>query len=471
MRRPRFGSAPIFVQVLGLVLLSLVAAQTVNLAVVLTLPDPPPAGFTVAEAARALQGETVTTRDGRRLRAVLRAGPPADRAADRHAPLEALVRDGLAQSLRVAPARLRVTIDGSAMHLRRQIRRVAVRRHGLERAELFVTVTADPGRPPPPGRPVPPALADSFMFPPFSAALERADGRWLTVEPERPWLSARHARLLLWFALSVLLLTPLAWWVARRLARPIHAFAAAAERLGADPNAPPLAPSGPREVRLAAAALNDMQDKLARHLAERTAMIAAIAHDLRTPLTRLRFRAEAAPEVVRERMAADIEQMDAMVRSALAFVRGETAPSERVRLDLAALVGSVVDDLVETGAAAEFTPAGELVLCGDPLGLKRLTANLVENAVKFGGRARAALWRDGRHAVLTVEDDGPGLPAAELERVFEPFYRADAARGAETGGVGLGLAVARSIARAHGGDVALANRTGGGLRATVRLPL
>jgi signal transduction histidine kinase len=200
-------------------------------------------------------------------------------------------------------------------------------------------------------------------------------------------------------------------------------------------------------------------------------MVAAIAHDLRTPLTRLRFRAEAAPDEVRDKMAADIEQMDGMVRSALAFVRGETLSAEHVRLDLTSLVASVVDDLAEMGADVAFETATPVVVSGDPLALKRLVTNLTDNAVKFGGRARLSLELAGATATLLVEDDGPGLPNSELDRVFEPFYRPDPSRSSDAGGVGLGLSVARSIARAHGGEITLANRPEGGLRAIVRLPL
>jgi signal transduction histidine kinase len=484
--KPRLGSAPIFVQVLALVLLSLVAAQAVNLAVVLTLPDPPPLGLTAGEAARALKGETVTTRDGKRLVAVLRDAPPVSRVDGHVRGLEGMLSGGVAQNLGVDPDRVRVAIDPDGVKMRHAVRNVVIRRHAARRAEFLVRVAPDPAGDPVAGPPPPPpsralgtfdtadhavSLGENFVFPPFTAALRTPDGRWLTVAPERPWLSPWQTRLLVWFALSALLLTPLAWVVARRLARPIHSFAAAAERLGADPNAPPLVQAGPAEVRTAVAAFNDMQEKLRGYVQERTSMVAAIAHDLRTPLTRLRFRAEAAPDEVRDKMAADIEQMDGMVRSALAFVRGETLSAEHVRLDLTSLVASVVDDLAEMGADVAFETATPVVVSGDPLALKRLVTNLTDNAVKFGGRARLSLELAGATATLLVEDDGPGLPNSELDRVFEPFYRPDPSRSSDAGGVGLGLSVARSIARAHGGEITLANRPEGGLRAIVRLPL
>jgi len=497
LKRPRLSSAPIFVQVLALVLFSLVAAQLINLAVILCLPDPPPLGYSIPEAARALRGEEVVTPQGQRLRAHVRAAPPPEGPAvgavvggpvrehlahHHHDPMGAFLRGLLARELDVPEDRVRVQVSPLGSRLRHTVRMVETRRsrhagHGgaeTETAEdrFFIAVGPGPGVPDIPR----PALgrvqgaARAMVFPPFTAALQRADGQWLVLEPTRPWLSPWQLRTLIWFGLSALLLTPLAWLIARRLARPIHSFAEAAERLGADPNAPPLDVAGPAEVRTATAAFNDMQEKLRSYVAERTAMVAAIAHDLRTPLTRMRFRIENAPDEVREKVVADIEQMDAMVSQALTFVRGDTGNRERVKLDLADLVRSVVEDVVEMGADAGFE--GErLVIEGDPVALRRLFTNLVENAVKFGGRARVRLERDGGAAVVQVEDDGPGLPATDLERAFEPFHRGDASRAQATGGFGLGLAVARSVARAHGGEVTLANRSGGGLAANVRLPL
>jgi signal transduction histidine kinase len=204
---------------------------------------------------------------------------------------------------------------------------------------------------------------------------------------------------------------------------------------------------------------------------QRTQTIAAIAHDLRTPLTRLRFRAEQAPKTVRERMASDIEEMDALIAQAMAFVRGETTPERREPLDLAALAADCAAGFAETGAAVSFDGGGTLPVEGDAAGVRRALANLIANAVKYGGTARVkAFSADGR-AVVEVEDDGPGLDEAELEAVFEPFHRGERSRSRETGGAGLGLTVARQAARAHGGDVVLIRRSEGGLTARLDLPL
>jgi signal transduction histidine kinase len=200
-------------------------------------------------------------------------------------------------------------------------------------------------------------------------------------------------------------------------------------------------------------------------------MVGAIAHDLRTPLTRLRFRIENAPEDLRAKMAADLDQMEEMISAALTFVRDATRPSERTPLELSSLLESISDEMAETGAVTEVESAEKVVIDGDPVALRRLFANLLENAVKFGGGARTRVYRDGDNAIVEIADDGPGIPDEDRERVFEPFYRREPSRSRQTGGIGLGLAVVRSVARGHGGDVTLANRPGGGMTARVQLPI
>lgn len=314
-------------------------------------------------------------------------------------------------------------------------------------------------------------LADRLTFAPFSASARLPDGRWATVEPPRGLLSPWQLRVLLALAISMLLLAPLVWWMARRLTRPIRVFADAAERLGADPEAEPLTPSGPSEVRTAIHAFNDMQASLRDHMRRRTQTVVAIAHDLRTPLTRLRFRAEQAPGAVRDRMAADIEEMDALIAQAMAYVRGETTPERRERFDLDALARDCAAGFSETGAAVTFVDGEALPVEADPAALRRALANLIANGVKYGGAARVTALSEDSRAVILVEDAGPGLAESELEAVFEPFHRAERSRSRDTGGAGLGLTVARQAARAHGGEVTVANRPGGGLTARLSIPL
>jgi signal transduction histidine kinase len=297
------------------------------------------------------------------------------------------------------------------------------------------------------------------------------NGRWQVVQPRRAILDPWQQRFLLVLAGAALAVTPLAWWFARRLAAPIAAFAQGAERLGRDPDAPPLDNRGSREVGAAVAAFNEMQERLRRYVNYRTAMIGAIAHDLRTPLTRLRFRIENAPDELKPKLAADIDEMEAMIAATLAFVQDATRPGERTKLEVSSLVETVMDEAAETGADAAVERAERAVVDGDPVALKRLVTNLVDNALKFGSLARGRVFAEAGMAVVEVDDNGPGVPESEIERAFEPFHRLESSRSRETGGIGLGLAVVRAIARGHGGEVTLQNRSEGGLRARVTLPL
>lgn len=438
-------AAPLFAQVLGLVVLSLIAAHAISLVILFSLPPPAPEAYRLSEVMRALEAPGVTqTVEGRPLVTRLRAEPPHPIHLNRR---RAEFRERLAEQLRVAPDDV-VLGDVAALHLR----------HG------------EPPRPREMRRRER-RFEDAMIFAPFRIAVRQDDG-WLTVEPKPAFRwNSWQGRILLTFLLSVLVIAPVAWWFARRLSAPFAAFAGAAERLGRDPRAPPLTLTGSAEVKGAAVAFNNMQERLRRYVEDRTAMVGAIAHDLRTPLTRMRFRIEGAPDELRAKLAQDIEQMEAMVTAALGFVHDATHTAERTKLELASLVESIFDETAETGAQASIEPGDRIVVVGDPLALRRMVTNLLENAVKYGGAARGRVFRAEGHAVIEIEDDGPGIPAAEMERVFEPFFRGEPSRSRETGGTGLGLAVVRSIARAHGGDVTLANRPGGGLTARVTLPI
>lgn len=469
----RGRGAPLFMQALGLVTLTLVAAQLIAIAVIFTLPPPPPELYRLSEITRALKtGQSVQPRDGRALVVQTRAkmasgGPDSARRAE--------FKAGIGRAIDVAPARIEIVTENGPKFFVRRNKPPADRASGPG---------GGPGGPrdqfiarelPPPGersaRPEP-ARDEPFIFGDFKLGVRQSDGSWVVVEPKPSFrFDSWQQRILLILVLSVLAVAPLAWLFARRLAEPITAFADAAERLGRDPRATPLELSGSTEVVAAANAFNMMQERLRRYVEDRTAMIGAIAHDLRTPLTRLRFRIEATPDDVRAKLAADIDQMEAMISAALAFVRDTTRPAERTKLELASLLESVVDEAAETGGQATVEQAEKIVIEGDPIALKRLVVNLVENALKYGHVARGRVFAENSMAIIEIDDDGPGIPAAELERVFEPFFRGEPSRNRETGGIGLGLAVVRSLARAHGGDVTLVNRPEGGLRACVRLPI
>jgi signal transduction histidine kinase len=303
------------------------------------------------------------------------------------------------------------------------------------------------------------------------------DGTWLDLRlklpPPRIWHSPTF---LTAFVLMTLAAAGLTLWAVRRLTLPVRTLAAAAEALGRDVNAPPLPEEGPTEVATAAAAFNTMAGRIRRFVQDRTELLTAMGHDLRTPITRMKLRAEfMEDEEQRRKMLADLEEMEAMVAATLAFGRDATAAEPVAALALAELARTVLDEAVDARPdCAEklgYDGPAHLTLRARPLALKRALANLVSNALGYGGNARVRLVPPGRGFVmLVVEDDGPGIPPQELDRVFEPFHRVETSRNRETGGVGLGLPIARNIVRAHGGELTLANKPSGGVRATVLLP-
>jgi len=220
-----------------------------------------------------------------------------------------------------------------------------------------------------------------------------------------------------------------------------------------------------------------MAARIRRFVQDRTELLTAIGHDLRTPITRLKLRAEfVEDDEQRAKMLADVEELEAMVSATLAFGRDARTNEPVVPLDLAELLRTVLDEAgdarPDAAARLQYDGPPHLTVHARPLGLKRAIANLVANAVNYGGCARVTLQPrcDGGMLVIEIEDEGPGIPPAELDRVFEPFHRGEPSRSRETGGVGLGLPIARNILRAHGGDVTLANRAMGGVKATMTLP-
>jgi len=299
-------------------------------------------------------------------------------------------------------------------------------------------------------------------LPQLVIGMQLPDGDWLNltvaVERPRPW----HSPAFLWaFVLMTVAAALLTLWAVRRLTRPVGVLAAAAEALGRDVNAPPLPEDGPLEVATAAAAFNTMAARIRRFVQDRTELLTAIGHDLRTPITRL--------------MLSDLDELEAMVSATLAFGRDATHAEPVAPLDLAELLRTVLDEAGDACPdAAErlgYEGPAHMTLRARSLALKRALANLVTNAVNYGGGALVRLAPPADGVVrIDVDDDGPGIPPGELDRVFEPFHRGEPSRNRETGGVGLGLPIARNILRAHGGDVTLANRPSGGVRATVTLP-
>jgi hypothetical protein len=289
-----------------------------------------------------------------------------------------------------------------------------------------------------------------------------------------PWRSPGFATA---FIVMTLLGAVMITWAVRQLLAPVRTLAAAAEALGRDvAHAPPLPETGPVEIVTAAQAFNTMAARIRRFVEDRTFLLTAIGHDLRTPITRLKLRAEyMEDDEQRAKMLADLDEMEAMVAATLAFGRDATSAEPVTKLDLASLLRTILDDAADGDPdhAEALTYAGppHLPVLARPLALKRALVNLVGNALKYGEAAWVTLHTPARGmARIDIEDQGPGIPPEARERVFEPFYRLEGSRNRETGGSGLGLSIARNIMRAHGGDITLANRPEGGLRVTVTLP-
>jgi signal transduction histidine kinase len=277
--------------------------------------------------------------------------------------------------------------------------------------------------------------------------------------------------------------------VAKRVTRPLHDFAAAAERLGTNLDQTMLAEAGPEELRQATHAFNKMQARLKRFIDDRTQMLAAISHDLRTPISRLLLRTSALQESdERRKMLADLHLMEHMIAATLDFARDDTLSEPQQQVDLGSLIESLVDDAVTLGGQVRYLGPAYVACTCRPVAITRAIGNLLDNAVKYGGETLISLSNAVDEITITIDDSGPGIPPAALEKVFEPFIRLDPARpsapnhiglaSANLGGVGLGLTIARNVILAHGGDITLSNhkddRTadhpGGGLRVIVRLP-
>ncbi|NKC31135.1 ATP-binding protein [Falsiroseomonas selenitidurans] len=302
-------------------------------------------------------------------------------------------------------------------------------------------------------------------------ALPLPDGSWLNFSAAlfRPPAS-EHATLLSTtaMALGILLLGLL---VVRLIGRPLRALSDAADRFGGPGAVVPVPEEGPREVRQAAQAFNRMQGRIDRLIADRTQALAAVSHDLRTPIARLRLRAGFVEDGEAARaIDADLDEMEAMIDSTLAYLRGETESEPRKPADIVAMIETLCDAAADAGAAVTYAGPTQARLVCSPVTLKRAFANLIDNAVNYGGGARVVLEDKGQEILVRIEDDGPGIPDAEMQAVFEPFRRLETSRNRGTGGSGLGLTIARRAVEQQGGTVQLSNRPAGGLLAFVRLP-
>jgi len=511
MKLERRLFAPLRAQVLILVLVSVVVAQLITIAAVAVFPVLPQPTYTLAQVADALAGKPVDGRPRRRLEVRLVSRLPDDLAARDEAAISAVLAGAVAAD--AADVRF-VRRMPSQLVFMTSLRSSGPQGPGANRPGPPPDARdqgAGPdgfGGPPPPfdqpdgpggpagdGPPGPSGPHDAFadadasrdarapVLSPisasaptltrevseFAAARRLPDGRWRIVQPgpELEWLR----RVTLWLVGGMAVMGPIAWVFSTRITRPLRRFADAADQLGRDPQGAALSLDGPAEVGLAARAFNDMQKKLQKYVSDRVSMTGAISHDLRTPLTRIRFQVENADEKLRAAVLKDVAQMETMISATLAFIRDSDQGFDREKLDLTTLLACAVDDRVFAGDAATFDEgAPNAVVEGDPIALRRLFDNLIDNAIKYGRVAHVTLEMAGLEARVTISDEGTGLSPAEIEKVFTPFYRTQSARENQFSGTGLGLTIVRSVARAHGGDVQLRARPGG-LAAVVTLPL
>ncbi len=307
--------------------------------------------------------------------------------------------------------------------------------------------------------------------PTFLVSVRLSDGTWLNllaayVEDIDFWpLSSIIALATLTIAISALSI-----WAIARLTAPYKVFTTAAVRLGTDVNATHIVERGPEDVRGAIRAFNEMQTRLQRLIEDRTQMLAAVSHDLRTPITRLRLRAEGVAKNQRIKFLADLDEMERMVSDLLVFAKEDARSESTLRVDLMAILHTLCDELADRGYQVSCEDGGRVPYLVRPVSIRRCLGNLIDNALKYGERAEVSLHRGENEIMIQIDDAGPGIPEVLREEVFRPFYRLEGSRNKETGGSGLGLTIARTIARAHGGDVLLGEAPAGGLRVRVVLP-
>ena len=303
-------------------------------------------------------------------------------------------------------------------------------------------------------------------------ALQLDDGSWLVCAAlVRYWGFFWRERLLLEFATIAAWVIAVSLIASRQLSRPIENLAKDVRLAGMNPSSAPIPATGPRELQLVAQTINAMRDQIQKFIAARTTMLAAISHDLRTPLTRLRLRGEFIDDMEQQaRLFRDVDEMQAMVDGALSFFRDDAVCEEMTTCDLPGILRTIVNDFADQNIILEYSGPVRATFQGRPFALKRVFTNLVENAVKYATVPSLELRCMPTQSVITIRDHGPGIPDDQIGRIFEPYFRGDKSRNRETGGIGLGLTSALSIVQTHGGEIKASNHPEGGLEVQVILP-
>lgn len=427
-----------------LALASLLLATLVSVAVVGWMPRPAPPPMRLDQAVQVLRGEQAAAPLG--LHLATQDAPPQGSASDWLTQLAALQMGLPAKEVRLvwsgqgkAPD-VQVIEGGAVLD--------ATARAGVLKAQA--------------------AVLSAMQWPPFELGVRQADGRWQVVGSDHSDLAAWRRQVVLALLTGAVLLAPLAAWASIRLGRPLQRLAEASARVDLQAAAP-LPDDGPREVQMLAAAISTGRDRLHAQAQDMTHMLAAVAHDLRTPLTGLRLRAEFAPAPQAARMVADIERMDTMIEQVLDYARGELQPLQMRSLDLAALLEDCVQAALLRGVGISLQGPDTLRWNGDALLIRRAIDNLIDNAERYAGAVELQLTMAGHRVQLDVMDRGPGIAEADRARLLQPFQRSESSRSRATGGAGLGLAVAANVARRHAGELQLLHREGGGLIARLLL--
>lgn len=453
IRLPRLS---IFARTFLLMLTALVISATIGLAVLMLHPPVRANGMRLIDLAAALQPDRQPDGD---------FGPPGPPGLPGHPPIHAMGRFppsmaglGVRVSAKAPTPPAHYDTKDSAGVTQRLSALTNVASSALRVYVAHASIGNDP--------------ADTTLREGFLIGWRQPNGNWRIIsQPIQTFPNTLEQQLFWLFGLGLLVLLPIAWLFARTLAAPIRQFSEAAQRLGGDTNAPPLPRNGPQEMMRAVDSFNAMQARINRMMQERTQMVGAIAHDLRTPLSRLSFRLDGLPPPLGDKVEADIQEMKTMISAALDFIHDRSLGVHKQRLDFRLLMESVADDLVDVGHDVTVQPGSAITLEGDPIALRRAVVNLVENGLKYGERVRMHARTIDKECLLEVDDDGPGIPDAFQRQVFEPFFRMETSRNRGTGGIGLGLATVRAIVLDHGGTVELRNRKDGGLRVVMALPL
>ncbi|MDZ5791147.1 HAMP domain-containing sensor histidine kinase [Stenotrophomonas maltophilia] len=427
-----------------LALASLLLATLVSVAVVGWMPRPAPPPMRLDQTVQVLRGERAAAPLG--LHLATQDAPPQGSASDWLTQLAAL-------QLGLPAKEVRLVWSGQGKAPDVQVIEGGAVLDGTARVAVLKAQAA---------------LLTAMQWPPFELGVRQADGRWQVVGSDHSDLAAWRRQVILALLGGAVLLAPLAAWASIRLGRPLRRLADASARVDLQADTP-LPDDGPREVQMLAAAIGTGRERLRAQAQDMTHMLAAVAHDLRTPLTGLRLRAEFAPTPQAARMVADIERMDTMIEQVLDYARGELQPLQMRPLDLAALLEECVQAALLRGVEISIQGPDSLPWHGDALLLRRAFDNLIDNADRYAGAVELRLAVVERGVQLEVMDRGPGIAEGDRVRLLQPFQRSERSRSRTTGGAGLGLAVAANVARRHAGELQLLHREGGGLIACLLL--